>query len=123
MPNDVLQPREYRCLMIHFMPDIWISGHMGASYTCVWNQFTVRNMDEAVRWLDSEIEKLEALPEEYLTPEAKLAYDFIKREIPRKDFWFKRLWCVNLPDVKNGYAILSYEGVRFFVEGQYDHMG
>ncbi|HVV69023.1 MAG TPA: metallophosphoesterase [Gammaproteobacteria bacterium] len=105
-------------LIIHFMPDIWVSGHMGAPYTCVWNEFTVRNMNESLFWLNSALEKLPTLAEEYLTPEAKLAYDVIKREIPRKDFWFKKLWYVNLPDAKNGYAILTYYDEKFFVEGR-----
>lgn len=105
-------------LILHFMPNIWISGHMGAPYTCVWNQFTIRDMDESLYWLNSAIEKLPVLPEEYLTPEAKLAYDLIKREIPHKDFWFKKLWYVNLPDAKEGHAILTYQNGKFFVEGR-----
>lgn len=105
-------------LMIHFMPDIWISGHMGAPYTCVWNEFTIRNMDESLLWLNSSLEKLPTFLDECLTPEAKLAYDVIKREIPRKDFWFKKLWYINLPDAKDGYAILTYYNEKFFVEGQ-----
>ena len=44
-------------LMIHFMPDIWISGHMGAPYTCAWNQFTVRDMD-LVRFRNREVGSL-----------------------------------------------------------------
>ena len=29
-------------LITHFFPNIWLSGHMGAPYTCVWNEFTIR---------------------------------------------------------------------------------
>lgn len=105
-------------LMIHFMPDIWISGHMGAPYTCVWNEFTIRDVDESISWLNSALEKLPEFPEERLTPEAKLACDILKREIPRKDFWFKKLWYVNLPDAKDGYAILKYYDEKFFVESK-----
>jgi len=105
-------------LIIHFMPDMWISGHMGAPYTCVWNEFTIRDMDESLFWLNSALEKLPKLPDEHLTPEAKLAYDIIKREIPREDFWFKKLWYVNLPDAKDGYAILTYDNGKFFIEGR-----
>lgn len=101
------------------MPDIWISGHMGAPYACVWNQFTIREMDDALAWLDSQLSRLADLPIDQLTPEAKLAYDLIKREIPRKDFWFKKLWYINLPDAKDGYAILTYRDGRFFVDGRY----
>jgi len=105
-------------LIIHFMPNIWISGHMGAPYTCVWNQFTIRDMDESLKWLESGMPALDALPIERLTPEAKIAYDLIKREIPRKEFWFKKLWNVNLPDVKYGYAILVCSDGKFFLESQ-----
>lgn len=105
-------------LIIHFMPDIWISGHMGAPYTCVWNEFTIRDMDESLFWLNSALERFPTLLDERLTPEAKLAYEVIKREIPRKDFWFKKLWYVNLPDAKNGYAILTYHNGKFLVEGR-----
>lgn len=34
-------------LMIHFMPNIWVSGHMGAPYACVWNQFAIRDIEES----------------------------------------------------------------------------
>jgi len=42
--------------------------------------------------------------------------DLIRREIRRKDFWFKKFWCVDLPDVQSGHAILTYQDGRFFVE-------
>lgn len=103
-------------LMIHFMPTFWISGHMGAPYTCIWNQFAIREMDDALEWFDSQLPRLDDLPLNYLTPEAKLAYDLIKKEIPREEFWFKKLWNINLPDLKDGYAVLVCSGGKFFVE-------
>ena len=42
-------------LIIHFMPNFWISGHMGAPYTCIWNQFTIREMNESLEWFESQI--------------------------------------------------------------------
>jgi len=103
-------------LIIHFMPNFWLSGHMGAPYACIWNQFTIREMDESLAWFNSQLDRLDALSLDKLTPEAKLAYDLIKRDIPREEFWFKRLWNINLPDAKDGYAILNYESGRFYVE-------
>jgi hypothetical protein len=100
------------------MLDIWISGHMGAPYTCVWNEFTIRDMDESLSCLNTALEGLPLLPDELLTPGTKLAYELIKREIPRKDFWFKKLWYVNLPDVKNGYAVLTFHNEKFLIEGR-----
>ena len=103
-------------LILHFMPNFWISGHMGAPYTCVWNQFTIHEMNESLQWLQSQIELLDALPKSHFTDEAKIAYDIIKRDIPREEFWFKKMWNVNLPDAKEGYAILTFEDGRFFLE-------
>ncbi len=103
-------------LLIHFLPNFWISGHMGAPYTCVWNQFTIREMDESLAWFDSELDQLEALSLDNITPEAKLAFDLMKREIQRDEYWFKKLWNINLPDAKDGYAVLNYEEGRFFLE-------
>ena len=103
-------------LIIHFMPNIWISGHMGAPYACVWNQFTIRSMEESLLWFDSQLEAVNALILERLTPEAKIAYDLIKRDIPRSDDWFKKLWNVNLPDAKDGYAILTFVDGYFYLE-------
>jgi len=89
---------------------------MGAPYTNVWNQFTIREMDESLKWLESDMEIIDALPTKQLTPEAKIAYDIIKRGIPREDFWFRKMWNINLPDAKDGYAILVFQDGRFFLE-------
>lgn len=103
-------------LMIHFMPNFWISGHMGAPFTCIWNQFTIREMNESLAWFDSQLDKMDALLMDNASPQAKLAYDLIKREIPREESWYRKLWNINLPDVKDGYAVLANENGRFSVE-------
>jgi predicted phosphodiesterase len=104
-------------LMLHFMPNFWISGHMGAPFACVWNQFTIHEMDEALNWLHTDTSFIE---EQYksgrLSEESILAYDIIKQDIPKKDDWFKKMWNINLPDVKDGYAILIVEDGRFSLE-------
>lgn len=103
-------------LILHYMPNIWISGHMGAPYTCVWNQFTIREMDESLQWLQSQMDLFETLPKSHLTEQAKIAYEIIKRDISREEFWFKKMWNVNLPDAKDGYAILTFSDGKFFLE-------
>ena len=104
-------------LMMHFMPNFWISGHMGAPFTCTWNQFTIHEMNEALDWLETDLEFIEQqYVRGHLTEEAALAYDLIKQIIPRKDFWFKKLWNINLPDVKDGHALLIVENGRFSLE-------
>lgn len=105
-------------LLIHFMPKYCISGHMGAPYTCVWNQFTIREIDESLQWFDSELDKLEALPTDHITPEARVAYDLIKKKIVPDQQWYRNLWNINLPDAKDGFAILRLEGGRFRLECQ-----
>ncbi|MGD9592237.1 MAG: metallophosphoesterase, partial [Candidatus Berkiella sp.] len=103
-------------LMIHFMPNFWVSGHMGAPYTCVWNQFTIREMDESIAWFGSQLNKLDALQLDNATSEAKLAIELIKRQVQRDEFWFKKMWNVNLPDAKDGCAVLNYDNGRFCLE-------
>ena len=74
-------------------------------------------MNESLDWLQTDLDFIE---EQYqlgrLTEEAVLAYDLIKQIIPRKDFWFKKMWNINLPDVKDGHAILIVENGRFSLE-------
>ena len=101
------------------MPNIWVSGHMGSPHTCVWNQFAIRNMDESIEWFDSELELLKALDTDKLTDEGKIAYNLIKKDLPKKDFWYKKLWNINLPDVDMGYAVLVYVDEKFHVESYF----
>lgn len=103
-------------MMIHFMPNFWISGHMGAPYTCVWNQFTIHEMEESIAWFNSQLDRLDVLQLDNATPEAKLAIELIRREIQRDEFWFKKMWNINLPDAKYGYSTLTYENKRFYVD-------
>ncbi len=103
-------------MILHFMPNIWISGHMGAPYTCVWNQFTIHEENESQRWLDEALSTIDALPTDKLMPEAQLAYELIQKELPDKHHWFKKLWNINLPDVENGYAVLTFERGKFTLD-------
>jgi len=104
-------------MMIHFMPDLWISGHMGAPFGCVWNQFTIRDFNESLAWFDSQLDDFKKLIEgASLTPEAQFAAELIIRPIPRKDFWFKKLWNINLPDIKDGHAVLTIDNGRYSLQ-------
>ncbi len=104
-------------LISHFMPNFWISGHMGAPFTCVWNQFTIREMNESLEWFKTELPLInEVLKNKNLTEEVQLALELINREIPRKDYWFKQMWNINLPDAKDGYAVITIENGRFSLE-------
>lgn len=104
-------------LIIHFMPNFWISGHMGAPYTCVWNQFTIREFNEAIDHYQVEIDFIEnQIKTGNVSEEVIIAYSLLKQSIPRKDFWFKKMWNINLPDIKDGYAILIFDDGQFFLE-------
>ncbi len=104
-------------LIMHFMPTFWISGHMGAPFTCTWNQFTIREMNESLDWLETDIGLIE---EQYqqgrLTEEAALAYELIKKTISKEDMWYKKLWNINLPDAKDGHALLIFQDNKFSLE-------
>ena len=99
------------------MPNFWISGHMGAPFACSWNQFTIREMSESLDWLEVNVDFIE---EEYqkgnLTEEAVWAYELIKQPIVKDDAWFKKMWNINLPDVKDGHALLIVENGMFSLE-------
>lgn len=104
-------------LIVQFMPTFWISGHMGAPFTCTWNQFTIREMNESIDWLEADIDLIE---EQYqqgrLTEEAALAYELIKKPISKEDTWYKKLWNINLPDAKDGHALLIVKDGKFSLE-------
>ena len=104
-------------LIMQFMPTFWISGHMGAPFTCTWNQFTIREMNESIDWLEADIDLIE---EQYqqgrLTEEAALAYELIKKPISKEDTWYKKLWNINLPDAKDGHALLIVQDDKFSLE-------
>ncbi|WP_131781192.1 metallophosphoesterase family protein [Legionella gresilensis] len=104
-------------LIMHFMPTFWISGHMGAPFTCTWNQFTIREMNESLDWLETNIELIEKQYQQgLLTDEAVLAYELIKRPISEDDSWYKKLWNINLPDVIDGHALLILSENKFSLE-------
>ena len=90
---------------------------MGAPLLCTWNQFTIRERNESLDWLESDIGLIE---EQYqqgrLTDEAILAYEIIKRPIDRDDSWYKKLWNINLPDVVDGHALLILKDDKFSLE-------
>ena len=90
---------------------------MGAPFTCTWNQFTIREMNESLDWLETDTGLIE---EQYqqgrLTEEAALAYELIKKPISKDDSWYKKLWNINLPDVADGHALLILKQNKYSLE-------
>lgn len=105
-------------LMAHYLPNIWISGHMGAPYHCVWNEFTIREFHETKQLLETAINSLNEFSqhERLLTDEAKIAYELLKKELPQENQWFKKTWYINLTDAKDGYALMHVENGAFGLE-------
>ncbi len=102
-------------LMARFMPNFWISGHMGAPYACVWNQFTIRKIDESLSWLETDKNAIEqAYQSGGLSNEAIIAYDLLKQ--PLSEYWLKKLWNFNLPDINQGHALLILNEGRFALQ-------
>ena len=104
-------------LISHFLPNFWVSGHMGAPFTCTWNQFTIRDMNESLNWFETDVEFIEEQCQQgKLTEEASLAYELIKQPLAVDDSWFKRMWNINLPDVQDGHALLVVKDGVFSLE-------
>ena len=113
-------------LMTHFGPDLWISGHMGAPYPCLWNPFTVRDEQEQSNWLTRNLPTLEIAPER-ISEEAQVAYDLIQKPLPPLKNWYRKQWYLNLTDACDGYAILIVDRRQFALQtigrGQAWHSG
>ncbi len=90
-------------LMSHFAVDLWISGHMGAAFQCLWNPFTVRDEAEELEWLSK---ALPVMPQE-ITEDAKLAYDLLQKPMPSLETIYRKQWYLNLTDAGQGHAILT----------------
>ncbi len=93
-------------LMTHFGPDLWISGHMGAPYPCLWNPFTVRDEQEEINWLSRNLSTIE-ISQDRISEEAQTAYDLIRKPLPPLENWYRKQWYLNLTDACDGYAVLT----------------
>ena len=103
-------------LITNFMPTFWISGHMGAPFACVWNQFTIRELNEALNWFNVDISIIEEqFNQGLLSEEALIAFEVIKRDIPKKDYWFKKcgilIYLMLKMDMR--YSIMMTEGFHW----------
>lgn len=103
-------------LISHFKPNLWISGHMGTPYTAVWNQFTIREELDTKEWLKVSDYLKETSEGLNLTDEAQTALNLIYSPLPDKEFWLKQPWNINLPDAKDGHALLIIDNGRFSLE-------
>lgn len=100
-------------LLTHFKPNLWISGHMGAPYPCLWNPFAVRDENDIFDWLSRDLSKIEM---DSMSDEAKIAYDLIHKPLPPLENWYRKQWYLNLPDVGDGYAIANLDQGRIAMQ-------
>lgn len=134
---DVLPEGETRVLVTHVSPGkepivvrlaahlgvrMTVSGHMGSPYCNVWNEFTVREPEDSRLWWESRREVLEQAAERYRDrhPELQQTVDRgldallrepyvqeIKRRYQGEPPWYRGIFHVNLPDARDGFALLE----------------
>lgn len=108
-----------------------VSGHMGAPFPIIWNEFAIRSpeafthkvqnrIQEIIHTKESISEKIKIQIEEELRSLLSLIDDngdmiSIGRgtKTPR---WYRGMYNINLPDAKIGYALLSFQGKNIRIE-------
>ncbi len=96
-----------------------VSGHMGAPYAMVWNEFAIREPEEAHARLRDEVGAVLELAQQQPNSIAVELLDFLRgiQDIPsdqttlgrgrKVPSWFVNLNYLNLPDADVGYAVLE----------------
>ena len=139
------EPGTVRALVSHLSPgrepllvhlcarlgvDLTVSGHMGSPWTAVWDEFAVRDPEESGRRLLDRQAALETalaapLPEDpalrahvehaqsLLASLPEPVSDERGAAMPR---WYRGCFHVNLPDVPDGYAVLTAANGRLSLE-------
>lgn len=100
-------------LLSHKQPDFWISGHMGLSYPCVWNQFAIRNNADVQQWM-SDLSFFNG--NRQLSSEMQYICKLVQKPLQNENRWFYRTWNVNLPDIGDGHALLVFQEGKFSLE-------
>lgn len=107
-------------LIIHFMPDIWISGYIGAPYTCVWNQFAIREINDSV--VNGKVKctkTLSSVRSVHLFQSALQAlHDQKKHTLLSKGYifhnpWTKRPWCSSDQVRKRAWILFQKTNVPY----------
>jgi predicted phosphodiesterase len=110
--------------------DLTVSGHMGSPWTAVWEEFSVRNPEESVRrLLDAqaalapvleaplpEDPRLRAQVEQARSLLASLPEPVVDERGAPMPRWYRGCFNVNLPDVPDGYAVLTESDGRLSLE-------
>ena len=144
------QAGEVRVLVTHVSPgkepligllavklgaDYLISGHMGQPYGMVWNEFSIRTLEEAVTRLQSAAPAVEAAwadesefdrsedERRWIELGLELVRGVTQRLRPpaderREPAWYRKALAINLPDIADGYAVLEDVDGRVALEAR-----
>lgn len=113
--------------------DLIVSGHMDPPLPMVWNEFAIREPQEAVARLEARLKEIEAT---YATLDSTTrqavesawsrvqaipqgtVYIGRRHHVPE---WFIRMLNINLPDASTGHAILERKGSEFLITPSVGH--
>ncbi len=111
-----------------------VSGHMDPPLPMVWNEFAIREPQEAVARLESRLKEIEATYSA-LDDTNRQAMEFAwlrVQTVPKGNLyvgrrhhvpeWFIRMLNVNLPDAAMGHAILETAGTEFQITPSAGHI-
>ena len=100
-----------------------ISGHMGAPFCQVWNSFTIDTVEESKKRITDYLDILFELTENLNENEKNSIREkigsykrFILDDPEKEPWWYRNMHCINLPDAKDGYAILNTNGKKAELE-------
>lgn len=83
-----------------------ISGHMGTPHCNIWNEFTVRDIEDSKNWIKRKLDELLKLEKFKDKLENSMLFKAFN-ENDNNPLWHRNFFNINLPDFGNGYAILE----------------
>jgi len=103
--------------------DWLISGHMGPPCCQTWNEFAIREPEEAMQRVTDRLKEISAAAESLDEEACRQVREELERleeavtsdmapigrgqQAPR---WYRDMFCINLPDAEEGHAVLTEEG-------------
>ena len=103
--------------------DYIISGHMGAPFCQVWNSFTIESVEESKKRITDYLDVLYKLSESLNQNEKISVIEKIDKyrkiildDLDKEPWWYRNMNCINLPDAKDGYALLNIKGKKLELE-------
>lgn len=115
-----------RHLAAHLEAEFLVSGHMGTPYPCVWSELAIRELPEAEAVYQKALARVEEAWEqarEWIHDEEERHFieeglrllssapqkQYIGKRGQREPAWYRGAFAINLPDARDGYALLIEE--------------